>query len=248
MVSSAFSASPAGIGDSGRSQRSEEGRGCAGSCGDATAEGNTSVQVEAARVAAGQPALRAVFMGTPAFAATILERLLPAEFVNIVAVYTQPDRPAGRGNSLCRPPVKELAEQRGIAVEQPQDFKKTPQGDAAVAALAAYAPDVLLVAAYGLILPQRVLDIPRRMPLNVHASLLPKYRGAAPIQRAIMQGEAVTGVTIMRMEAGLDTGPIPLQRAVGIGFNDTSAVMHEELAAEGADLLIMALQRLSAGP
>ena len=207
----------------------------------------TSVQAEAARLAVDRPALRAVFMGTPAFAATILERLLPAGFVDVVAVYTQPDRPAGRGKQLSRPPVKELAERHGIAVEQPLDFKKTPEGDAAVAALAAHAPDVLLVAAYGLILPQRVLDIPRLMPLNVHASLLPKYRGAAPIQRAIMQGEAVTGVTIMRMEAGLDTGPILLQRAVGIGINDTSATLHDELATEGAELLLMALQRLAAG-
>lgn len=207
----------------------------------------TSVQAEAARLAVEQPALRAVFMGTPAFAATILERLLPAGFLDVVAVYTQPDRPAGRGKQLSRPPVKELAERHGIAVEQPLDFKKTPEGDAAVAALAAHAPDVLLVAAYGLILPQRVLDIPRLMPLNVHASLLPKYRGAAPIQRAIMQGEAVTGVTIMRMEAGLDTGPILLQRAVGIGINDTSATLHDELATEGAELLLMALQRLAAG-
>lgn len=207
----------------------------------------TSSQAEAARLAADKPALRAVFMGTPAFAATILERLLPAGFLDIVAVYTQPDRPAGRGKQLSRPPVKELAERHGIAVEQPLDFKNTPQGDAAVAALAAYAPDVLLVAAYGLILPQRVLDIPRLMPLNVHASLLPKYRGAAPIQRAIMQGEAVTGVTIMRMEAGLDTGPVLLQRAVGIGINDTSAMLHDELATEGAELLLMALQRLAAG-
>lgn len=220
---------------------------CTGTRADNDFGAGGSVQAEAARRAAALPALRAVFMGTPDFAAAILERLLPTDYLNIVAVYTQPDRPAGRGKSLCRPPVKELAEERGIAVEQPLDFKQTPQGDAAVAALAAYAPDVLLVAAYGLILPQRVLDIPKTMPLNVHASLLPKYRGAAPIQRAIMQGEAVTGVTIMRMEAGLDSGPILMQRAVGIGINDTSADLHAELAEEGAELLLMALQRLLAG-
>ena len=216
-------------------------------CADGGSGAANSVRAEAVRRAAASPALRAVFMGTPDFAARILERLLPADYLDVVAVYTQPDRPAGRGKSLCSPPVKELAQKRGIAVEQPTDFKKTPQGDAAVAALAAYAPDVLLVAAYGLILPQRVLDIPRLMPLNVHASLLPKYRGAAPIQRAIMQGEAVTGATIMRMEAGLDSGPILLQRAVGISIHDTSAVLHEELAEEGAELLLMALQRLLAG-
>ena len=220
----------------------------AGPCDAERENGNlSSVQAGAAGVVENLPALRAIFMGTPDFAAMILERLLPANFLNVVAVYTQPDRPAGRGKSLSRPPVKELAERCGIVVEQPQNFKKTPEGDAAVAALAAYAPDVLLVAAYGLILPQRVLDIPRLMPVNVHASLLPKYRGAAPIQRAIMQGEAVTGVTIMRMEAGLDTGPILLQRAVGIDINDTSANLHKELAVEGADLLLMALQRLMAG-
>lgn len=217
-------------------------RACAGPPAQAA-----SAQVGPAGRADTSSVLRAVFMGTPAFAATILKRLLPADYLNIVAVYAQPDRPAGRGKSLCRPPVKELAEEYGIAVEQPPDFKNTPQGDAAVATLAAYAPDVLLVAAYGLILPQRVLDIPRLMPLNVHASLLPKYRGAAPIQRAVMQGEAVTGVTIMRMEAGLDSGPILLQRAVGIDINDTSATLHEELAEEGADLLLTVLQRLPAG-
>jgi methionyl-tRNA formyltransferase len=203
-------------------------------------------QSESVRIAAAAP-LRAVFMGTPAFAAAILERILPAEHLDLVAVYTQPDRPAGRGRGLRCPPVKELAQARGIAVEQPPDFRTNEQGDAAVATLSAYAPDVLLVAAYGLILPQRVLDIPKRMPLNVHASLLPKYRGAAPIQRAIMQEEKVTGVSIMRMEAGLDAGPILLQRAVGIGINDTSGTLHEELADEGARLLLMALQRLKAG-
>ena len=216
-------------------------------CGGCAGNTETSTQADAARAAAANPRLRAVFMGTPDFAATILERVLQADFLQIVAVYTQPDRPAGRGKKLCSPPVKELALSRGIAVEQPLNFKQDSQGDAAVAALAGYAPDVLLVAAYGLILPQRVLAIPRLMPLNVHASLLPKYRGAAPIQRAIMQGEAVTGVTIMRMEAGLDTGPILMQRAVGIDMRDDSGKLHDELALEGAELLLMALQRLAAG-
>ena len=216
-------------------------------CGSCAGNAETSAQANAARAASANPPLRAVFMGTPDFAATILERVLQADFLQIVAVYTQPDRPAGRGKKLCPPPVKELALRQGIAVEQPLNFKQDFQGDAAVAALAGYAPDVLLVAAYGLILPQRVLDIPRLMPLNVHASLLPKYRGAAPIQRAIMQGEAVTGVTIMRMEAGLDTGPILMQRAVGIDMHDDSGKLHNELALEGAELLLMALQRLAAG-
>ncbi len=186
-------------------------------------------------------------MGTPEFAARILERLLECPFIEVLAAYTQPDRPAGRGNALKAPEVKILAQSRGIPVHQPLNFKRVPEGDAAVAALAAYKPDVLLVAAYGLLLPQRVLAIPRLMPVNVHASLLPKYRGAAPIQRAIMNGDAVTGVTIMRMEAGLDTGPMLMQRATGIGLADTSATLHDELAREGAELLIMALERLAAG-
>jgi methionyl-tRNA formyltransferase len=196
---------------------------------------------------AAASSLRAVFMGTPDFAAVILDRLLQADWLDITAVYTQPDRPAGRGRGLRLSPVKILAQERGLAVEQPQDFTRADGADAAVAALAAHAPDVLLVAAYGLILPQRVLDIPRLMPVNVHASLLPKYRGAAPIQRAIMRGENVTGVSIMRMEAGLDSGPILLQRAIGIDINDTAATLHEEMADEGARLLLEALQRLLAG-
>ena len=203
-----------------------------------------SVQAKAEKAAAGQPPLRAVFMGTPDFAATILKALLKSPQAQLLAVYTQPDRPAGRGKKLTAPPVKELALEHGLPVLQPLNFKPGP---AACHELTALRPDVLLVAAYGLILPQRVLDIPNLMPLNVHASLLPKYRGAAPIQRAVMEGEPVTGVTIMRMEAGLDTGPILMQRAVGIDINDTSATLHDELAEEGAVLLLQALERLRAG-
>lgn len=206
-----------------------------------------SVQDKAASQAKTKPPLRAVFMGTPDFAATILARLLETPVVSIEAVYAQPDRPAGRGRQLRLPPVKEFALRHDIPVHQPLNFRNTPEGNAAVEELAAYKPDVLLVAAYGLILPQRVLDIPISMPINVHASLLPKYRGAAPIQRAIMNGDTVTGVTIMRMEAGLDTGPILMQRAVAIGLQDSSATLHDELAREGAELLIAALERLSAG-
>jgi len=191
--------------------------------------------------------LRAVFMGTPDFAATILKVLVNSPQVNLLAVYTQPDRPAGRGKKLTPPPVKVLAQQYGLPVFQPLHFKSGPEGDAACRELAALQPDVLIVAAYGLILPQRVLDIPRLMPMNVHASLLPKYRGAAPIQRAIMEGGSVTGVTIMRMEAGLDTGPMLMQRAMGIDSNDTSATLHDALSREGAELLLQALERLRAG-
>ena len=187
--------------------------------------------------------LSAVFMGTPEFAAEILRRALACPAVKITAVYSQPDRPAGRGKALKAPAVKELALELGLPVYQPVNFKDQADVDT----LAALRPDVLLVAAYGLILPQRVLDIPRLMPVNVHASLLPAYRGAAPIQRAIMDGRSVTGVTIMRMEAGLDTGPILLQRAVGIDINDTSGDLHQELAEEGGDLLCTAMTRLAAG-
>ncbi|MCL1939426.1 MAG: methionyl-tRNA formyltransferase [Desulfovibrionaceae bacterium] len=218
----------------------------AAATGDAAAPA-TSVQARAGKAAALHPPLRAVFMGTPDFAAVILKALLNSPQVQLLAVYTQPDRPAGRGQKLTPPPVKALALEHGLPVFQPLNFKSDPDGDAAYHELAALQPDVLIVAAYGLILPQRVLDIPRLMPINVHASLLPKYRGAAPIQRAIMEGESVTGVTIMRMEAGLDTGPMLMQRAVGIDINDTSATLHDELSHEGADLLLRALERLRAG-
>ncbi|MDL2266477.1 methionyl-tRNA formyltransferase [Desulfovibrio sp. OttesenSCG-928-G15] len=216
----------------------------------APAEGATErkrVQDKAGKAAAQKPPLRAVFMGTPEFAATIMQKVAASEHVQILAAYTQPDRPAGRGKKLTPPPVKVLAESLGIPVFQPLNFKNTPEGDAAAEHLAGLKPDVLLVAAYGLILPQRVLNIPSLMPINVHASLLPKYRGAAPIQRSIMAADHITGVTIMRMEAGLDTGPMLMQRAVGIDLNDTSASLHEELAREGAELLLLALERLRAG-
>ena len=187
--------------------------------------------------------MRAVFMGTPEFAADILQTVLDSGCVDVVAVYTQPDRPAGRGKALKMPEVKILAEQRGLPVRQPENFKNP----ATVAELASFKPDVLLVAAYGLILPKEVLAIPTRLPINVHASLLPKYRGAAPIQRAIMDGEVVTGVTIMHMEEGLDTGPILLQQALGIDINDTAGSLHKELAAAGAELLVRTLKRMKLG-
>lgn len=206
-----------------------------------------SVQEMSAAEAAKQSPLSAVYMGTPEFASVILAHLLEQSFMDIKAVFTQPDRPAGRGNKLAPPPVKLLALEHNLPVHQPLHFRQDEHGDAALHTLLSYDPDVLIVAAYGIILPQRVLDLPKMMPVNVHGSLLPKYRGAAPIQRAIMDGECVTGITIMRMEAGLDSGPILMQRAVGIDLNDTSASLHDELAKEGADLLSLALQRLMAG-
>lgn len=185
----------------------------------------------------------AVFMGTPQFAATILEKILASPLVSIKAVYTQPDRPAGRGKTLKAPEVKELALAHGLPVLQPLNFKNQEDRDT----LAAFKPDFLFVAAYGLILPQAVLDIPSILPINVHASLLPKYRGAAPIQRSIMAGDTVTGVTIMEMQAGLDSGPILMQQAVGIDIQDTSARMHDELAIAGAELLLATLERMRTG-
>lgn len=187
--------------------------------------------------------MRVVFMGTPDFAAESLRALLEYEDCDVVAVYTQPDRPCGRGRK-CRPsPVKVLALENGIDVYQPDNFKE----QAAIDELASLKPDVLVVAAYGLILPQAVLDIPKLYPLNVHASLLPKYRGAAPIQRSIESGDVVTGITIMKMEAGLDTGPIMVARALRIGHNDHAGHIHDELASLGGVCIVEALARLARG-
>ena len=187
--------------------------------------------------------MKLVFMGTPEFAAVILRRLLAWDKGQVAAAYTQPDRPAGRGHKLAPSPVKLAALEHGVPVLQPLNFKR--QKD--VEMLAAFEPDALVVAAYGLILPQSVLDIPRLGAFNAHASLLPKYRGAAPIQRAIMAGESVTGMTVMRMERGLDTGPIVLQRALGIGIQDTSARIHDELADMGGELMVEALEAVENG-
>lgn len=181
-------------------------------------------------------------MGTPSFAATLLARLALREDVDLRGVWCRPDRPAGRGKKLSMPAVKTAALALNLPVFQPERF--TRQED--IAALAAFEPDVLVVAAYGLILPRPVLDIPRLAPINVHASLLPHYRGAAPIQRAIMDGCARTGVSIMRMEAGLDTGPVYASRSVEIGEH-TAGSLHDELARIGGDLLIKTLVRLAAG-
>lgn len=184
--------------------------------------------------------MRVVFMGTPAFAATILERLHPRH--EVCAVYCQPDRPSGRGHKLTPSAVKVLAQSLGIPVMQPLNFKNAES----IAQLREFAPHVLAVAAYGLILPQEVLDIPVHGPWNVHASLLPLWRGAAPIERAIMQGNTQTGVTIMRMEAGLDTGPMALQRALGIDVHDTAATLLPELAELGASMLLEVFDALPA--
>ena len=182
-------------------------------------------------------------MGTPQFAATVLEHVLGSEDVRVAAVYTQPDRPCGRGKKCRLGPVKELALEKGLPVHQPESFKDPAE----VETLAAYKPDVLLVAAYGMILPQAVLDIPRVMPINVHASLLPAWRGAAPIERAVAAGDRLTGVTIMRMVAALDAGPMIMQRALAIGVNDTAGELRAELADLGGRLLVHCLKRLRVG-
>ncbi len=185
--------------------------------------------------------MRLVFAGTPAFAAAALMALIDAGH-DIAQVLTQPDRPAGRGMKLTPSAVKEAATARGLAVYQP-DSLKTPEVQATLRALEA---EVMVVAAYGLILPQAVLDIPRRGCLNIHASLLPRWRGAAPIQRAILAGDTETGITIMQMSAGLDTGPMLLKSALPIAPDDTAGSLHDKLARLGAASVVKALARLDA--
>ena len=189
-----------------------------------------------------KPRLRLVFAGTPEFALPCLDACLGAS-ADVVAVYTQPDRPAGRGRKLLASPVKQRALEAGITVEQPLTLKDP----AAQQTLRDYAPDLMIVVAYGLILPKRVLAIPRLGCWNVHASLLPRWRGAAPIQRAILAGDAETGVDLMQMEAGLDTGPVLLERRTPIGTAETGGSLHDRLAALGADVLAEGLARAAAG-
>jgi methionyl-tRNA formyltransferase len=183
--------------------------------------------------------LRIVFAGTPDFAARHLAALLETRHL-VLAAYTQPDRPAGRGKKLQASPAKQLAEQAGLPVYQPVSLRD----ETAQQALAELDPDVIVVVAYGLILPQAVLDIPRLGCLNVHASLLPRWRGAAPIQRAIEAGDGETGTTIMQMDAGLDTGDMLATASCPIGPDTTAASLHDDLAAAGAPLLLQVLDDL----
>ena len=185
--------------------------------------------------------MRIIFAGTPDFAVPCLRAA--AAHDEVVAVYTQPDRPAGRGRGLAASPVKREALARGIEVLQPDNFRTRVSRDA----LAALKPDLLVVVAYGLILPQAVLDIPTHGCWNVHASLLPRWRGAAPIQRAIQAGDAQTGVCLMQMEKGLDTGPVLLKQALEIGPDETGGQLHDRLAALGAQVLADGLGLLRAG-
>ncbi|AYH41834.1 methionyl-tRNA formyltransferase [Azoarcus sp. DN11] len=187
--------------------------------------------------------LRVAFAGTPEFAAAALEAILAAGF-EVPLVLTQPDRPAGRGMKLTASAVKQVALAHGIAVDQPEKLRTEEQR----AALAACAPDILVVAAYGLLLPPAVLGLPRLLGcINIHASLLPRWRGAAPIHRAIEAGDAETGITIMQMDAGLDTGAMLMKRALAIAPEDTTATLHDRLAALGAEMVVAALHALPQG-
>lgn len=186
--------------------------------------------------------LRIAFMGTPDFAVPALDALAAAGH-DIAAVYSQPPRPTGRGHREHPSPVHAFAQSKGIAVFTPASLKSVEEHDR----FRALKLDVAVVAAYGLILPQAILDAPRLGCVNIHASLLPRWRGAAPIHRALLAGDSQTGVTIMRMEAGLDTGPMLMIQALDIAPDDTTARLHDRLAALGAQMIVEAVDRLAQG-
>ncbi|HKM36445.1 MAG TPA: methionyl-tRNA formyltransferase [Thiopseudomonas sp.] len=186
--------------------------------------------------------LRIVFAGTPEFAASHLQALLDSEH-SVVAVYTQPDRPSGRGQKLTPSAVKQLALKHDIPVLQPVNLR----GPEAQPELAAFNADLMVVVAYGLILPQVILDTPRLGCINSHASLLPRWRGAAPIQRAIEAGDSESGITVMQMEAGLDTGPMLLKVSTAIQATDTGGSLHDRLATLGPDAVLQTIKGLSEG-
>ena len=179
-------------------------------------------------------ALKIVFAGTPEIAKTVLAKILDAGF-KVDLVLTQPDRPKGRGLTLAMSPVKILAQAHAIEVFQPESFRNNPE---ALAKIYGVLPDIIIVVAYGLILPPELLAIPSLGCVNIHVSLLPRHRGAAPIQRAIIEGDAVTGVTLMQMDRGLDTGPVLLQQELPIEVNDTSGTLHDKLAHLGAEMIV----------
>lgn len=186
--------------------------------------------------------MRLAFMGTPGFSVAALEALIAAGH-DVVAVYTQPPRPAGRGQAPRRTEVQEAAAKHGIAVRHPTSLKSAAEQQA----FADLELDAAVVAAYGLILPQAILDAPKFGCINIHASLLPRWRGAAPIQRAIMEGDSESGVTIMQMDAGLDTGPMLLREAVPITAETTAETLHDALSALGAKLIVAALDGIAQG-
>lgn len=187
------------------------------------------------------PAMKLIFAGTPDFAAAALQALLDAGH-EITLVLTQPDRPSGRGMKLTASPVKQLALQHDLPVYQPERLRTAEQQ----APLQEIGADLMIVAAYGLILPQAVLDLPRLGCLNIHASLLPRWRGAAPIQRAILAGDSETGITIMQMDAGLDTGDMLSIHPVAITADDNATSLHDKLAVAGAQAIVAALEQLPA--
>jgi methionyl-tRNA formyltransferase len=187
--------------------------------------------------------LNLVFCGTPAFAVPTLEKLVETGFA-VPLVVTQPDRPKGRGMELALSPVKQRALQLGLQISQPENIRNNEEFHAQLARIA---PDAIIVVGYGRIIPQWMIDLPRFGNLNLHASLLPRYRGAAPIQWAIARGESVTGVTTMRIDAGLDTGDILLQKEIPIRPQDTALTLAPRMAATGADLMVESLRRLQAG-
>lgn len=183
--------------------------------------------------------MRIIFAGTPEFAAETLHALLTTHH-QVCAVYTQPDRPSGRGRKLTASPVKQLAIEHNLAVEQPVNFKESDTRQT----LTNYNADLMIVVAYGLLLPQSVLDTPTLGCINIHASLLPRWRGAAPIQRAILAGDTETGICIMQMEAGLDTGPVLVQAECQIQPDDTAQRLHDKLAQLGAQTLLTMLPNI----
>ena len=186
--------------------------------------------------------VRMIFAGTPEFAVAALRAVITANH-DVVLVLTQPDRPAGRGMHVTASPLKQLAQQLGIEVFQPTSLKSMD----AQQRIAAVKADAMVVAAYGLILPQVVLDMPRLGCINIHASLLPRWRGAAPIHRAVLAGDPQTGITIMQMAAGLDTGPMLLRGVMPIAHDDTTGTLHDKLAILGGELIVQALQQLEIG-
>lgn len=186
--------------------------------------------------------LRIIFAGTPDFAASALEAIINQGY-HVIAAYTQPDRPAGRGKKMHKSPVKALAEQHDIPVYQPLNFKDNADQQA----LSALNADLMIVAAYGIILPKVVLDTPKLGCLNIHASLLPRWRGAAPIQRAIQAGDTETGITIMQMDEGLDTGNMLWVKKTPINPDDNGGTLHDRLAQLGAEAMLETLERLDSG-
>ncbi|WP_027720034.1 MULTISPECIES: methionyl-tRNA formyltransferase [unclassified Desulfurobacterium] len=185
-----------------------------------------------------------VFMGTPDFAVPSLKGLLDSDMFNVSLVVTQPDKPAGRGRRLKAPPVKVIAESHGIPVVQPLKVKGNEE---LMDRLKAISPDFIVVAAYGKILPSELLEIPKIAPVNVHASLLPRYRGASPIQSALLNGDAKTGVTIMKITEKLDSGDIYIQEETSISLDDTAQTLHDRLAKIGGRLLVKALPLIASG-